>query len=194
MRCHSLPHTVLSLFTSAERAAAIEGDLLEEREARGRAWFAMQTLVIALALFQRSFAQTPARISLLCTATIVLSMIVCWIAGLMFLGPDAPFPSPGSGLAAISAAAFLLGAGLMLVAPTLGAQTVVSACVVLSAMLLATRAPARLDQLSAMPDSFLDLQSLVVILWLIGDFAVGTVVYLTPLLLGTVAVHILKRT
>jgi hypothetical protein len=42
--------TVLSLFTTADKAAGIERDLLEQARQRGRFWFGMHVLLISGAL------------------------------------------------------------------------------------------------------------------------------------------------
>lgn len=49
--------TVLALFTTAERAAEIEGDLLEQSRIHGRTWFWMQIVLTCIALFFHGLRQ-----------------------------------------------------------------------------------------------------------------------------------------
>ena len=52
---------LLCLFTSADRAEAIVGDLLEESRTRGRGWFWLQTAGTALTLCLKNVGTAPAR-------------------------------------------------------------------------------------------------------------------------------------
>ncbi len=48
----SLALSMLSLFASPEKAAEIEGDLIEQSHSRGRAWMALHVSLTTLALFR----------------------------------------------------------------------------------------------------------------------------------------------
>ena len=50
---------LFSLFTSADRAEAMAGDLMEEREARGATWFWLHVVRIALALWRNGATEAP---------------------------------------------------------------------------------------------------------------------------------------
>lgn len=55
-----LARVMLSVDTSPERAAAIEGDLLEEREIHGTRWFVLHVIRTTLALFGLALTQARA--------------------------------------------------------------------------------------------------------------------------------------
>jgi hypothetical protein len=55
----SLSFTLLTLFTSPERAGSIQGDLLEEAQIRGRGWFWSQVIRTTGALCWKGFARSP---------------------------------------------------------------------------------------------------------------------------------------
>lgn len=61
----SLPMILLSLFTTPENAAAIEGDLLEQARIRGRWWFWAHLLHTSFALFMQSLLREPLPVFLL---------------------------------------------------------------------------------------------------------------------------------
>ena len=54
-----LSFTLLTLFTSPERALSIQGDLTEEARTRGRIWFWSQVMRTTGALWWRGFTQSP---------------------------------------------------------------------------------------------------------------------------------------
>jgi hypothetical protein len=108
----SLPFALLACVTSEERAAAIEGDLIEQRASRGQAWFALHVARTALALFAHAVTREPRRIALLSAAAVAASCLVCPLVDRVFSGPDARIPVPAFGSAAIVASAVLIGAVL----------------------------------------------------------------------------------
>jgi len=55
----SVSFTLLTLFTSPERAASIQGDLTEEARTRGRIWFWSQVIRTTGALWRHGFMQSP---------------------------------------------------------------------------------------------------------------------------------------
>lgn len=55
----SLSFSLLTLFTSPERAVSIQGDLIEEAQSRGRGWFWSQILRTTGALCWKGIARTP---------------------------------------------------------------------------------------------------------------------------------------
>ena len=55
----SLSFTLLTLFTSPERAESIQGDLMEEAQIRGRGWFWSQVIRTTGALCWKGFARSP---------------------------------------------------------------------------------------------------------------------------------------
>ncbi len=59
MHKRSVPLIFLALFTSAERAAEIEGDLLEQRRVNGMLWFVAHVILTAFALFRQTLIQQP---------------------------------------------------------------------------------------------------------------------------------------
>jgi hypothetical protein len=68
MRDTARAETLLSLFTSPARAAAIAGDLTEERKERGSVWFWLRVVSITLALWRGAGEEAPLRVLALTTA------------------------------------------------------------------------------------------------------------------------------
>ena len=64
----ALAEKVLALFTSPDRAAAIAGDLTEERERRGPAWFWLYVAGTTLALWRSAATDAPLRVLVLAVA------------------------------------------------------------------------------------------------------------------------------
>lgn len=63
---------LFSLLTSADRAEAIAGDLTEERELRGWAWFWLHSLRVILELWKRAVVAAPLRVLALTIAASAL--------------------------------------------------------------------------------------------------------------------------
>ena len=63
---------LFSLLTSADRAEAIAGDLAEEREHRGWAWFWLHALGVTLELWKRAVVAAPLRVLALTIAACAL--------------------------------------------------------------------------------------------------------------------------
>src|SRR5687768_17212391 len=59
---------LLSLFTSSDRAEAIAGDLMEEREERGPIWFWLHVTRITLTLWRNAATAAPLPVLALATA------------------------------------------------------------------------------------------------------------------------------
>jgi pimeloyl-ACP methyl ester carboxylesterase len=57
----SLAQALLSLFTTRDRAESIAGDLIEERDGRGSAWFWFHVVRTTFALFTSAFASAPVK-------------------------------------------------------------------------------------------------------------------------------------
>ena len=72
MRDTARVECALLMFTSPDRAAAIAGDLTEEREGRGAAWFWLNVAGTMLALWRRSVADAPLVVLMLVIAGAVL--------------------------------------------------------------------------------------------------------------------------
>ena len=68
MRNTSRPEILLSLFTSEDRAAAIVGDLTEERQHRGSLWFWLSVLRTSFALCRKTVADAPLTMAMLAMA------------------------------------------------------------------------------------------------------------------------------
>src|SRR5687768_10655573 len=63
---------LFSLFTSADRAEALAGDLAEEREQRGWIWFWLHVLRVTVALWGSAATEAPLRVLALTLAGLVL--------------------------------------------------------------------------------------------------------------------------
>lgn len=182
MRRGTLALALLSLFTSEQRAAEIEGDLIEERAWRGGSWFAIHVVRTALALFGESFKQTPFRITALAGAAAGLSVLACGLMDQTFFAADAPVPAPVLGFLAISASAFLTGFGLGYFASDLGVRAAAATVLVLT-VLLAISQIRGYEQLpyGLGPAAMAALKALLSMAW---AFAVSVVIFLTPLMAG----------
>ena len=133
MQKPSLAFTLLAVFTTAQRAAEIEGDLIEQASTCGKWWMRKQALLVALSLARGAMLRNLAAISLLslpALAAIVLSVTVSeWV----FVGPVGSYllgewalPQNTAKLAvmclAIPPQAFLIGVALARLAPVLGVR------------------------------------------------------------------------
>ena len=123
---------LFSLLTSADRAEAIAGDLIQERQHRGSRWFWWHAFVTAVALWGTAVARAPLRTLLVAAAGCAL------LAVPVFAGVAAVslFPILGA-LVAWSllvvfwwGGALWTGASLVAIAPTRG----IAACVTLVAL------------------------------------------------------------
>lgn len=63
---------LFSLFTSADRAVAIAGDLAEERERRGWIWFWLHALRVTFALWRSAATESPLRVLALVLGGVML--------------------------------------------------------------------------------------------------------------------------
>lgn len=110
MRSGSLAQFLLSLFTSRQRAAEIEGDLLEEGAARGRSWIALQIVSVTFALFWECSKEAPLRVAALSVLATTLSLVASILVDQLLLGPNALLPLPTTlGLVMVAVLVFLIG-------------------------------------------------------------------------------------
>jgi len=129
MRDASSVQILLSLFTTPGRAESIAGDLTEEREARGSAWFWFHVCRTTFALFANSLQAAPVMTLALVATGFAL------LAALSFAGVAAIFLFPfiGSGASWVFlslfwwSAALCTGVLLVSIAPAHG----MNACLVL---------------------------------------------------------------
>lgn len=192
MRSFRFAFMMLSLFTTRQRASAIEGDLIEEGEHRGSIWFVVHVIGTTLALLLESLRQAPLRIGTLTMAGIGLSWMACSIATTAFFAPDAFVPVPLVGFVAIFLWAFLIGFGLEYLAPGLGVRAAALAIMVLTLLFIATVAP-------TLSDSFVDdfriglglgmLKAFGSLVRMLGSVAFGIFIFLGPLMVGSVYAH-----
>lgn len=134
MRKKSLPFALLSCVTSEEHAAAIEGDLIEERAARGKVWFAIHVIRTAFALSGFAVTQAPVRTAALSAGAVAASLLMCFFVGRAFFGPEALAPTPVLGFAAIAACAVLIGVALARVAGAVGVRAAAATALLLCTM------------------------------------------------------------
>ena len=132
--------TLLSLFTSPDCAAAIAGDLTEERRHRGSSWFWQHVLRTTLGLWRSALADAPLMVLMLAVAGCSL------LAGPVFGGVAAInlFPhwsgSPVSWIALSFfwwSGALWTGASLVSIAPRLGMTACATLAVAGQALLVA---------------------------------------------------------
>jgi hypothetical protein len=72
----TLTWRLFALFTTPERAEAIEGDLIEEHSTNNRLWFAFCVLRVTVALAAGSLRTAPLRIAALSLASLFLIVLV----------------------------------------------------------------------------------------------------------------------
>src|SRR5690349_4747394 len=105
-------HTLLSLFSTPQRAEEIEGDLLEASETRGRTWFAYHVASVTLALFKESCKEAPLRLALLTVPATGFTFALIMLLDRVFFAPHAVVPIPFAGLLAVVVSAFVTGLSL----------------------------------------------------------------------------------
>jgi hypothetical protein len=125
-------HTLLSLFTSRQHAAEIEGDLIEEAASRGRAWFAYHLIGITFALFLESCKEAPLRLALLSVLATAFTLVMSGLLERVFIGPRALVPSLALAVAAFVALAFLTGLALAWVGARLGMRAATCTAILLT--------------------------------------------------------------
>ena len=140
MRDTTRAERLLSLFTSPDRAAAIAGDLTEERERRGSAWFWLHTIRTTLALWRNAVRDAPLSVIMLAVSGCAL------FAAPAFAGAAAVnlFPlSVGSPQTAVALAFFWwggavwVGATLVVIAPRRGMAASVTLAAAITLLLMA---------------------------------------------------------
>jgi hypothetical protein len=185
MRSGTFAFTLLSLFTTEQRAAEIEGDLIEESAYRSRSWFTFHVICTALALFKESYRQTPIRITALGLAATCIAASTCGVIAYVFSAPDALYPEPLLGFLAIPVSAFVTGFGLGYLGSGFGVRAAAFMTIVLTILFVVARVS------SQTPDGAFDLDGLAfalltAIVSTVGQFAVSIVIYLAPLMAGSV--------
>ena len=141
MRDASRAEALLSLFTTRDRAESIAGDLIEERDVRGSAWFWVHVFRTTFALFTSALASAP--VSALALGALGFVLFVT----LAFAGVAAVFLFPflGSGVSWVLlslfwwSAAFWTGVSLASVAPKHGMTACLTLAVGGEALLVASR-------------------------------------------------------
>ena len=143
MRRPSLAFTLLAAFTTAERAAEIEGDLIEQSCTFGRWWMRKHALLVALSLAGRAMTRNLASISLLCVPALAAIYMSVMVSEWVFVGPVGSFflralsfPQNAARLAVlclvIPPLAFLIGFALVRLAPVLGVRVGVAVALAFS--------------------------------------------------------------
>lgn len=176
-----LSFILLASVTTAERAAAIEGDLLEERASRGKWWFVVHVVRTTFALFGLALLQAPLRTLALSCAAVAASCLVCPAVGTAFFGPRAWIPVPLLGFAAIVASASLIGAALVRIAGAVGVRAAVATSFLLLVMFLFSQTVASVEQPGAI--ATFDVYRFALRLGL------GFCVYLGPLMFASAWAH-----
>lgn len=136
MRDTTRAETLLSLFTSSDCAAAIAGDLTEERRHRGSSWFWQHVFRTTLALWRSALADAPLMVLMLAVAGCLL------FAGPSFGGVAAVYLFPRSPVSWIAlpffwwSGALWTGASLVSIAPRLGMAACATLAVAGEALLI----------------------------------------------------------
>jgi hypothetical protein len=187
MRSKSFSFVLLASVTSAEQAAAIEGDLLEERAVNGTRWFVLHVIRTAFALFGLALTQAPLRTIALSVAAVSASCLMCPIVDHMFFEREAWLPTPLLGFAAVIGFAVLVGAALVKFAGALGVRAAAAAAGLLILMFTVAQMSGSFEQWPAGAADDVGL------LRELGMFAVnlgvGLCVYIGPLLIASAVSH-----
>lgn len=189
MHRRTVAHMLLSLFTTDLRAAEIEGDLIEERVSRGDAWFTVHVIGTTIALFGESYKQAPLRITAASAAAAGLSVVACDASSRMFFSPHAFVPVPFLGCFVIFASAFLIGCALEYLNPGLGVRAATLTTFLLMLFGLITLVRASLEPVVADAQVEVGAVMLSVLLSValaLGALALSIVVFLAPLMIGSV--------
>ena len=88
---NTLIERLFGLFTSRDHAEAIAGDLLEERNRRGRMWFWPAVVGITLVLWRNSVREAPLRVLSLAAGGAAM-LIGPAFAGVASVGPPCTVP------------------------------------------------------------------------------------------------------
>lgn len=185
----SVAYRLLSLFTSPERAEAIEGDLLEERPVYGRLWFAVNVVTTTLALWRQAVELELVRTAVLAALAVALSCLVCGALALARVELAALGLSGAGTLLLIAAFAFLLGAALVRAAPALGAPAAVAASLALLLLFLYSQVDLRAEQVRGAAGANVVMASVSALAALIRDLAGASLLYLLPFNLGSALVR-----
>lgn len=141
MRDTSRAEVLLSLFTTRDRAESIAGDLTEERDVRGSAWFWVHVFRTTFALFTSALGSAPA------TALALGALGFALLVALAFAGMAAVFLFPFLGSAEswvlLSlfwwSAALWTGVSLVSIAPKYGMTACLTLAVAGESLLVASR-------------------------------------------------------
>jgi hypothetical protein len=190
MADRSLALILLSLFTSLERAASIEGDLIEQRPEHGRTWFAVHVAGTTIALFGRAFMRAPFRTAAFVLGAWLSVFAVSWIVRALFLWPGAPIDAPLIGLGLAMVSTLMIGAGLARAAPVLGVRAAAGAAAIMLVGFIAAQIMSWSEQFvadaAASGPSVATVNALVLAA---GNLLLSISIYLIPLLAGSICTY-----
>jgi hypothetical protein len=143
MKYRSLTFALLSISATAEKAAEIEGDLLEQSHIYGKWWMRSHVLLIALSLFGRALSRNPGAISALCVTVFAAIFLSVALSERLFNGAvgsyllqELSLPLNAAKIAVLGATvvplAYLIGVGLVRSAPVLGPRAAAAVALVFS--------------------------------------------------------------
>ena len=129
---------LFSLFTSSDRAEAMAGDLMEERETRGWSWFWLHVVRVALTLWRNAAMEAPLPVLALAMAGCALFIVpaISGAAAVRLVPQVGPI-----GMIALSCfwwgGALWIGASLVAIAPQRGMAACATLAVASAALLIA---------------------------------------------------------
>ena len=134
-----LVQRLFSLFTSADRAEALAGDLIQERSDRGSRWFWTHTLATTVSLWTIAVAGAPLRTLAVVAAgfTFVVVPVLAGVAAVSVFPTLVGTTVVGLLVIFWWGGAFWAGASMVVIAPTRGMAACVMLAAVAEAMLLA---------------------------------------------------------
>ena len=129
---------LFAMFTSADRAEAMAGDLMEERETRGWSWFWLHVVRVALTLWRNGTTEAPLR-------ALALTMVGCGLFVAPAIGSAAsirlvPHAGPINWIAfslCLWGGALAIGVALVTIAPRRGMAACATLALAGEALLMA---------------------------------------------------------
>jgi hypothetical protein len=182
----SIAYRLLCLFTSSDRAESIEGDLIEQRRTHGSMWFFVNVVTTTFALWRQVVELEFLRTMALGVLTVAFSVLMCSAIGLVYVEFEVPSVVT---LLLIATFAFLLGAGLVRVAPVIGVAAATAASFVLVLLFLYAQIDEQAARLAEALDGNTVAASAGAFASMIRNLAGAALLYLLPLNLGSVLMH-----
>lgn len=179
--------TLLSLFTSTDRALEIQGDLLEESREYGKLWFYTNVGLTTFALYLRAFMKAPLKTLLVSVVLGEMLLLLFWFGPYYINQPYHRFPEYLEWLSFeqeyfyfifMPLFSCLYGASLIGLIRTIGAQVLVTSFLVFALLIFTIYG----TSLLYVPESVVEMSALFGGLLLGGMYLLSLV--MLPMLIG----------